>query len=315
MTPPIQAHPAPDPSWRIPDTLNSVLALLVTLAAWILLWFGSQPTQPVYIIGVLAVVYSYLMLTNYSLMHEAAHNKLHSHRHVNHVLGVVCGFLFPMSHTLLRNTHNKHHLQNRSDAELFDLYYPTDSIFKKRLQWYSILSGIFWFYPVLGSIALAVFSPDFVRKLFPYDRAGRAYTANFTQQELWYMRLELVLFICYFYFVFHLLNLNLTTLGIFYACAAFSWSTRQFIEHAFTQRHLIEGSLNLRHFRLMSLLLLHRELDLNHHRYPTVPWLFLPRLLTHGESRVHYLVQYLNLWRGPLPGEARWPQTGVLMRD
>ena len=52
----------------------------------------------------------------------------------------------------------------------------------------------------------------------------------------------------------------------------------------------------------MSLLLLHRELDLNHHRYPTVPWLFLPRLLTPGESRRHYLVQYIKLWRGPLPG-------------
>lgn len=298
-------HSVPATDWRIPDALNSVLVLLVTLTAWGLLWFGSRPDQPVYIIGILGVIYSYLMLTNYSLMHEAAHNKLHSRPLFNHVLGALCGFLFPMSHTLLRNTHHKHHLQNRSDDELFDMYYPSDSLIKKRLQWYSILTGIFWFYPVVGSVALAVFSPDVVRKVFPYDRAGRAYTSNFSRRELWYIRLELALFVCYCYAVFHLLNLNLATLGIFYACAAFSWSTRQFIEHAFTPRHLIEGSLNLLHFRLMSLLLLHRELDLNHHRYPTVPWLYLPRLLTPGEPRVHYLAQYLKLWRGPVSGITR----------
>ena len=39
------------------------------------------------------VAFSYLMLTNYALLHEAAHGNLQSHWRRNYLLGVVAGLL------------------------------------------------------------------------------------------------------------------------------------------------------------------------------------------------------------------------------
>lgn len=69
--------------------------------------------------------------------------------------------------------------------------------------------------------------------------------------------------------------------------------------HAFSRRGVVEGAFNLRHNRVMSWLLLHGEWDLNHHRRPDVPWLYLQQLPTREDERLDYGRQYLRLWRGP----------------
>lgn len=291
----------PDPDWAIPAVLNSVLVIAVCAGAVLLLWAGSQYHDRLEILLPMAVAYAYLMLTNYALMHEAAHDKLHPNPRLNYLLGMLASMFFPMSITLFRNTHTKHHVQNRSDDELFDAYSEQDSLWKKHVQWYAILLGFFWFYPVLGSLALAIVPPATVRKWFLEDKPGRAYTANFSPAEVARMRLELVVFVLFLGLVLGGLGISPAVLLLYYAGFAFNWSTRQFIEHAYTRRHFVEGALNLRHFPWMSRLLLHRELDLNHHRYPDVPWPYLPRLLAPGERRVHYVRQYLRMWSGPVP--------------
>jgi hypothetical protein len=43
------------------------------------------------------------------------------------IVPVLTGFLFPMPFSMFRLTHQGHHLRNRTDHEMFDLYYPTDS--------------------------------------------------------------------------------------------------------------------------------------------------------------------------------------------
>lgn len=291
----------PDPDWSIPDTLNAVLVAVVSALSIFMLWLGSNTEMPFAWLLISGVIYSYIQLTNYALMHEAAHDKLHSRATVNYLLGAINGFFFPMSFTMFHNTHTKHHVQNRSDDELFDAYGPGDSIIKKYAQWYGILTGGFWFYPVVGSVALTVFSPETVQKWFLDDRPGRAYSGNFSKEEVRYIRIELLVFVLFVSTLFILLNLNAYVLLVYYACFAVNWSTRQFIEHAYTKRHFIEGSLNLKHFKWMSKLLLHRELDLNHHRHPSVPWIHLPKLLNPGEKQIHYIRQYLRLWAGPVP--------------
>ncbi|MEN8180081.1 MAG: fatty acid desaturase [Pseudomonadota bacterium] len=294
-------HIKPDPSWQIPDKLNMTLVFLVIGCALLLLWLGNQVSDRLEILILLGIVYSYLMLTNYALMHEAAHDKLHTNARLNYLLGMLSSFFFPMSITLFHNTHTKHHIQNRSDDELFDAYADGDSLIKKYLQWYAILAGVFWIYPVLGSLVLTIFSPKTVQKLFLDDKPGRAYSANFTRKEVQRMRLELAVFIGFIILILYGLGISPFVLLVFYALFAFNWSTRQFIEHAYTRRHFVEGALNLKHFPWMSALLLHRELDLNHHRYPDVPWNYLPQLLAPGERQIHYVRQYFGLWRGPVP--------------
>lgn len=294
-------HIKPDPSWQIPDRLNVMLVLSVCGLALFCLWLGNQYIDQPAILILLGLGYSYLMLTNYALMHEAAHDKLHTSKTLNYLLGMLSSFFFPMSITLFRNTHTKHHIQNRSDDELFDAYSDNDSLIKKYVQWYAILIGIFWFYPVLGSLVLALFSPKSVQKWFLKDKPGRAYTASFTPMEVQRMRIELIVFIVFITLILYGLSINPFVLLVYYAFFAVNWSTRQFIEHAYTKRHFVEGALNLRHFPWMSALFLHRELDLNHHRYPDVPWNYLPRLVAPDEQQIHYIRQYLRLWSGPVP--------------
>jgi hypothetical protein len=94
-----------------------------------------------------------------------------------------------------------------------------------------------------------------------------------------------------------------------YACFAFNWSTRQYVGHAFTRRHVIEGAWNLRHNGLMTWILLHGEWDLNHHRRPDVSWYYLPRLSPPGEPRRSYVLQYWRLWLGPRPATEPAPES------
>ncbi len=294
-------HIKPDPSWRIPDRLNLLLVVIVMSSALLLLWLGTQYADRLEILIPLGIVYSYLMLTNYALMHEAAHDKLHSNPRLNYLLGMLTSFFFPMSISMFHNTHTKHHVQNRSEDELFDAYGENESLIKKFTQWYAILLGVFWIYPVLGSLVLTIFPPETVQKWFLDDKPGRAYSGSFTRKEIHAMRRELGLFLLFIIMVLYVLGISPFVLLVYYACFAFNWSTRQFIEHAYTRRHLIEGALNLKHFPWMSKIFLHRELDLNHHRYPNVPWNYLPLLLAPGERQIHYIKQYFRMWSGPVP--------------
>ena len=58
--------------------------------------------------GAVGVAYSYLLLTNYALLHEASHGNLQSAAWRNYTLGLVTGLLFPMPFTLMRSTHQGH---------------------------------------------------------------------------------------------------------------------------------------------------------------------------------------------------------------
>jgi fatty acid desaturase len=49
----------------------------------------------------------------------------------------------------------------------------------------------------------------------------------------------------------------------------------------------------------MSWLLMHGEYDLNHHRRPDVPWIYLPRFGRPSDPRPSYWKQYFRQWLGP----------------
>jgi hypothetical protein len=94
------------------------------------LWAASRASEP-WLIAVLAVSFSYVTLTDYALLHEATHDNLHPDPRWNRILGRVVGALFPAPFTMVRTTHRGHHLRNRTDAEMFDLYYEHDNRFLK----------------------------------------------------------------------------------------------------------------------------------------------------------------------------------------
>jgi fatty acid desaturase len=94
---------APACSPPVPNRLNIGLVAVVCAAAISLLWLGSR-VESWYAIAGAGIVFSYVLLTNYALLHEATHHNLHSNRRWNYVLGVLAGFLFPVPFSMIHVT-------------------------------------------------------------------------------------------------------------------------------------------------------------------------------------------------------------------
>src|SRR2546428_8616924 len=82
------------PDMPIPDRLNFVLVCVVFGGAVSLLWFASRLTNGWAVLAI-GIVFSYLLLSNYALLHEATHGRLQSSARGNYWLGLVTGLLFP----------------------------------------------------------------------------------------------------------------------------------------------------------------------------------------------------------------------------
>jgi len=298
----------PPADMPIPNRLNIVLVVLAFSTSVGLLWLGSRAEQWYAVLGV-GILFSFVLLTNYALLHEAVHGNLHSNSKANFWLGVLTGILFPIPYSMIRVTHQGHHLRNRTDFEMFDLYYPTDSRFIRYVQWYGILCGLFWPWIPIGAILFAVCPGVLRTRIFRQARSSRHLLGDIQAKEIRAIRWELLLIVAFFVAAFYVLELRWLNTLILYACFSLNWSTRQYVGHAFTCRDVIEGAWNLRTNRVMSWLLLHGEYDLNHHRRPDVPWFYLPRLTRPGEARPGYFLQYWRQWLGPRPASEPAPES------
>ncbi|CAN5852694.1 hypothetical protein BH11VER1_BH11VER1_15190 [soil metagenome] len=294
----------------VPDRLNRVLVFSVFTAGVTLLWLGSHVTGAWAVFGV-GVLFSYVLLSDYALLHEASHGNLQSGPRANYWLGVLAGVLFPMPYTAMRSTHRGHHDFNRTDREMFDLYNSGDSRLLKCLRWYGILCGFFWPLVPVGALLFSILPQRMRDHLFGRNQPRGYLVGGVEADAVRHVRLETLLIIGIFAMMFWLLDLHWQNTLVLYACFAFNWSTRQYVGHAFTKRDIVEGAWNLKHNRWMSWLLLHGEYDLNHHRHPEVSWYYLPRLSPPDENQPGYLRQYWRQWLGPRLNVERDPEVGV----
>jgi fatty acid desaturase len=282
----------------VPDVLNVTLVVFDVAAAVLLFWLASSVNSWWAVLAV-GVVFSYLMLTNYALLHEATHHNLHSNPAWNYWLGVASGVFFLAPFSMIRVTHQGHHQRNRSDDEMFDLYYSGESFFLKCCQWYGTLVGMFWPFIPLCAVLFAVCPRAIGLRLFSGPPFGNANVRDITSRDLRRIRLELLLTLAVFATLLWLFAWPWLQLVVLYACFSVNWSTRQYVGHAFSKRDVVEGAWNLRHNWLMSKILLHGEWDLAHHRHPEVSWYYLPRVVSPQEPRLSYLRQYWRMWLGP----------------
>jgi fatty acid desaturase len=240
-------------------------------------------------------------------MHEATHDILHPEPLVNDMVGMVLGWLFPLSFTVLKVTHTVHHCCNRTDHEMFDCYYPDDNRLVKWIQWYGLMLGLWWYLIPIGSLLLAV-APDWLHSPpFRQARTTEVLFDDFGKHEIRRLRIETALGILFWILLFLGLQLRWEAVLIAYAMFAFNWSTRQYVTHAFTPRNVRDGALNLRVSRPMGWLLLNGNWDRVHHQHPHVPWLYLSSIGRHGGYDTGYWRHYWRLWAGPRPCQEPGP--------
>ena len=297
-------------TFAIPDRVNLLIASGVVIVATGLLWLASS-LELLWSVP-LGIVFSFVLLTNYALIHEAAHDMLHSNPAINRFSGMVLSWLFPSSFTVIRVTHIVHHCCNRTDHEMFDGYYSGDIRTFKFVQWYGILLGLWWPFIPVGNLILAAVPGLLHSRPFRQARCTSIVFDDFDADVLRNVRLEVILAVLFWIGLFHLLGIRWETLAVFYAFFAFNWSTRQYVTHAFTARDVRDGALNLKVSWPMAWVLLQGHWDLVHHQHPHVPWIYLNKLGASSKAPVSYLRQYLKLWKGPRlytgPGPAILPR-------
>lgn len=290
---------------HIRGKLNIVIAVTIQFVAWGLLMLASSVS--VWWSIPIGIIFSFLLLTNYALMHDAAHRTLLRSRRMNDVFGILTSALFPKSFTMFEVTHHMHHRQNRTDREMFDYYYPNDNMWIKNIQWYGILTGLHYLVVPLGSLLMALVPWLFQTRLFTGSRTSGILFREFKGKIVWRVRGEVLFIILLWASMWVLLDLHWQSVLIFYACFGFNWATRQYVSHAWTPRDVIEGAANLRVSKLLGLILLNGQWDHPHHKFPYLPWTELSNPRYHEREPISYWRQYLSLWKGMRPNFEKAP--------
>lgn len=297
---------ATDTARPIPDRVNAVI-LLALLAALLGCFYLAGRADRAWQIALLAIGFGTLMNSVYSIIHEAEHAMLFSHRRLNDLGGVVMALFFPAPFHLLRQGHIGHHLRNRSDDEAFDLYFEGDNVVWRWMVWLGILTGLYYVLVVISNV-VAVFCPFILdRRHFQIERrvnVDRPAAAFFESLNPVYLRLiwleGLAAIVVQVSIVFAF-NVPLLTYLAMYGAFGFMWSAMQYVHHFGTERHVTRGARNLFIFRPLDALWLNHNWHKVHHEHPTVPWIYLPKLAEEaGETQRGFLPwYYLRMWAGP----------------
>ncbi|WNG29240.1 fatty acid desaturase [Cystobacter fuscus] len=295
MSEPVAPPPPP------PGTLNVVLALGIVSGGVGLQWLASRASSPGAAVG-WGVVFAFLFLPLYSLLHEAEHRVFHANARVNESFGVLLAAFFPGPFTFLRACHLGHHRRNRGDAEMFDLYYPSDNLAWKRVYFYFLYTGGFWLAVPVAVVSMLLW-PGLLRGQVLRDPSAVAMLNGIPAGFFRRIRLECVGVVLLHVGLVVGLGLSPGRYLLLYALFGLNWSAQQYITHAASPRHVLDGAHNLRAARFYEVLLLHFNWHLAHHQHPRVPWLYLPRYDDPSRERPGYLLAFLRFWRGPQPTE------------
>jgi fatty acid desaturase len=252
------------------------------------------------------VAFSFVNNTVFSLLHEATHGIFHGNQRINDWAGRFAAAFFPTSFTLQRSFHLTHHRNNRTELEQFDYLRPHDNRFLKLAQWYSILTGIYWFFAPMGNIvffiAPSVFRRGLLRKTdstVACQTGADAYLGSLDRASVPKIRLEILLSAAIQSALILGLDLTLLGWGCCYAAFAVNWSSLQYADHAWSPLDVHDGAWNLRVNPVVRVLFLNYHHHLAHHQQPQVPWIHLPKLVDPERPRPSFLKIYLQMWLGP----------------
>jgi len=217
----------------IPNTLNIALSLLAAASACALLWLVAHAQHlAVRLLG--AIAFSYVNNTLFSLLHESVHGVFHRSPRVNDRFGRWLAAFFPTSFTLQRYFHLGHHRRNRSKAERFDYIAPGESALLKKVEWYGVLTGVYWLCPPLSCVLF--FAGALHAKHAPWSRQTGFDGMVDGVERLPGLPVRLEILFAALWQIALVRALHLTGAGwlLCYSAFAINWSSLQYADHAWS---------------------------------------------------------------------------------
>jgi fatty acid desaturase len=295
--------------YPIPNFLNLCIICISTVTAITLLILASR-THSVWLILLYAIFFSFVNNTNFSLLHEAVHDILNKNSRINYILGVFLAALFPTGFSFQRYFHLGHHQRNRSYSEQFDYYRPEDSIYIRYLQWYGILTGLYWVTAPLCTLLYLVM-PSLIPKMIHHSK--QSHFANYTGLDEMLKSVDRapstrargeILFTLLFQFsLFYFLGITWIGWLSCYGAFAINWSSLQYADHAWSKLNAIEGAWNLQVHPIVRTIYLDYHHHHAHHKNPKISWIHLKNFVDNNEPRPWFYKIYIQMWKGPRPIE------------
>jgi fatty acid desaturase len=289
----------------IPTSANIAVLILQGLSLAACFWLLPYAYTPGRLL-LLTIIFAITMNSVYAAIHEAHHRILFPNRTINDFFGIVLALFFPAPFHLLRQGHIGHHRHNRSDDEVFDLYFDRDSRLFKIAAWYGILTGFYWLLVVISNPIL-VLLPRLLRpSYYSWDHTAHVFLNHFDPKTIPLMRLEALLAILLHGCLIYFLGVPWQRYLFMYFGFGLMWSSLQYVHHYGTERNVLTGAKNLHLFELLDRIWLNHNWHLTHHIHPTIPWIYLPEVATAEESESRPLLPaYAAMWRGPQHAEER----------
>lgn len=255
-----------------------------------------------------AIAFGLINNTIFSLLHESVHSAFSKNRYINDWFGRISAAFFPTSFTMQQIFHLGHHKRNRTDAELFDQFYPTDNIWMKRFIIYTLLTGFYWPSSPFANLVFLVCPWLFKEEKFRKNdlMAKSSFDDMLTGLDRksaphFKMRLEILFSISIQVGLIYFLNISLAEWFLAYWTFAILWSSLQYTDHAWSKRDIREGAWNLKVSKFTHLVWLNYHYHLNHHRHPNVSWYYLSKISKPEDPNPSFWEIYIKLWKGPTP--------------
>ncbi len=291
--------------YQITTKLNFTVFIAAVMVALTCLTLASSSTS-IWMVVFNAFIFSFVANTLFSLMHEAVHGYLFTNRKMNERVGQILAGFFPTSFTFQRFMHLGHHRRNRTDAEMFDLYYKEDNKLLKWAQLYGIFTGPYWLLVPLSATLVAVFpwlkNPDVQVRLHWrwLERTGVfAMTSGLSRVNVRRIQLEVLFGFLLHASMFYFLDLTLIGWAICYFMFAVNWGALQYADHAFSVRDIKDGAWNLRVSTPVRWVFLNYHCHLAHHQNPQVPWYHLPLLVSAQDYQPTFWQIFFAMLKGP----------------
>ena len=293
-------------------TLNLAILLVTGAACIASLWAASQPL-PVPLRVLAAISFALAGNTMFALLHEAVHGNFHPCMSVNDAAGRCAAAFFPTAFSLQRAFHLAHHRNNRSNIERFDYYDWSQSRLLRILQWYCILTGLYWLAPPLFALTYSVtarlipWQSFFVRgNTFGDQTSARAFLESIRSVSVARVRGDVVVTIGVQALIVWLAGVSLLGWCLCYGFFAMSWSSLQYADHAFSKLDREQGAWNLKVSPIIRAVFLNYHFHLVHHMNPAIRWRDLPAAEGSRSPSLPFLRVLLCMWAGPrpLPGDA-----------